>query len=36
MTLAQGESWMAAARRVVSHMRAVTANESKPHAFEEQ
>ena len=36
MTLIQGESWMAAARRLVLHMRAVTADETKPHASEEQ
>ena len=34
ITLQKGESWMVAARRLVLHMRAVTADETKPHAPE--
>ena len=33
--LLQGESWMAAARRLVLHVRAATADETRPHASEE-
>ena len=36
ITLMPGESWMAAARRLVLHMRAGTADETKPYASEEQ
>lgn len=36
MALLHGESWMAAARRLVLHIRAVTVDETKPHASEEQ
>ena len=36
ITLMSGESWMAAARRLVLYMRAVTADETKPHASEER
>ena len=35
MTLIQGESWMAAARRLVLHIREVAPDETKPHAWEE-
>ena len=31
ITLLQGESWMVAARRLVLHVRAATANEARPH-----
>jgi len=33
--LIQGESWMAAARRLVLHVRAATADEARPHTSEE-
>lgn len=32
----QGESWLVAASRFVSYMRAAAADETKPHASEEQ
>ena len=36
ITLIPGKSWMAAARRLVQHMRSITADETKPHASEEK